>query len=123
MREFRPEIRTLSALRVLETWLYWLIRTSLPYQASVAQLVEQLICNQQVVGSSPSASSTGCFSLIGVVDLSGGESRVRGDANRAEMDRSRCCVQKERTKGALYKGKCAAGRGQKEKVSRRRFGR
>ena len=26
--------------------------------ASVAQLVEQLICNQQVVGSSPSASSS-----------------------------------------------------------------
>ena len=27
-------------------------------QASVAQLAEQLICNQQVVGSSPSASSS-----------------------------------------------------------------
>ena len=26
--------------------------------AGIAQLVEQLICNQQVVGSSPSASST-----------------------------------------------------------------
>ena len=30
---------------------------SLHYNASVAQLAEQLICNQQVVGSSPSASS------------------------------------------------------------------
>ena len=28
------------------------------YFAGVAQLVEQLICNQQVVGSSPIASST-----------------------------------------------------------------
>ena len=29
-----------------------------PLCASVAQLAEQLICNQQVVGSSPSASSS-----------------------------------------------------------------
>jgi hypothetical protein len=39
---------------------YFVIVTGFPYtkrQASVAQLAEQLICNQQVVGSSPSASS------------------------------------------------------------------
>ena len=30
---------------------------SLPISASVAQLAEQLICNQQVVGSTPSAGS------------------------------------------------------------------
>ena len=34
-------------------------------QAGVAQLVEQLICNQQVGGSSPSASSIILVSLIG----------------------------------------------------------
>ena len=32
--------------------------SSLRKEASVAQLAEQLICNQQVVGSSPSASSS-----------------------------------------------------------------
>ena len=30
----------------------------LHWEASVAQLAEQLICNQQVVGSSPSTSSS-----------------------------------------------------------------
>ena len=29
----------------------------MPHRAGVAQLVEQLICNQQVVGSNPIASS------------------------------------------------------------------
>ena len=33
-------------------------------QAGVAQLVEQLICNQQVGGSSPSTSSIILFSFI-----------------------------------------------------------
>jgi hypothetical protein len=33
--------------------------------AGIAQLVEQLICNQQVVGSNPSAGSiTGLFSSV-----------------------------------------------------------
>jgi hypothetical protein len=31
---------------------------NLIFYAGIAQLVEQLICNQQVVGSSPSAGST-----------------------------------------------------------------
>ena len=33
-------------------------------RASVAQLAEQLICNQQVVGSSPSAGSGGCARVV-----------------------------------------------------------
>src|SRR5690349_68121 len=36
-------------------------------QASVAQLAEQLICNQQVVGSSPSASSSALRERRGVL--------------------------------------------------------
>jgi hypothetical protein len=34
-------------------YIYWF--SQLGFWASVAQLAEQLICNQQVVGSSPSA--------------------------------------------------------------------
>ena len=33
----------------------------IPTNASIAQLVEQLICNQQVVGSSPTGGSKGLF--------------------------------------------------------------
>ncbi len=35
---------------------------SMARYAGVAQLVEQLICNQQVAGSSPIASSNGIYS-------------------------------------------------------------
>ena len=36
-------------------------KTRIESCAGIAQLVEQLICNQQVGGSSPSASSVKCF--------------------------------------------------------------
>ncbi len=38
--------------------LYYHLRSAQNLHAGVAQLVEQLICNQQVGGSSPSTSST-----------------------------------------------------------------
>ena len=41
----------------LNRYINWFAHAR-PAQASVAQLAEQLICNQQVVGSSPSASSS-----------------------------------------------------------------
>ena len=41
--------------------------------AGLAQLVEQLICNQQVVGSSPTAGS----SMAGAIGLGGREPKVR----------------------------------------------
>ncbi len=39
-------------------YIYWF--SQLEWWASVAQLAEQLICNQQVVGSSPSAGFGSC---------------------------------------------------------------
>ena len=44
--------------------LYYHLRSTQNLHAGVAQLVEQLICNQQVGGSSPSTSST--FFIQGV---------------------------------------------------------
>ena len=34
-----------------------LVWSAPPHEAGIAQLVEQLICNQQVVGSNPTAGS------------------------------------------------------------------
>ena len=65
-------------------------------QASVAQLAEQLICNQQVVGSSPSASSSiglriPC-ALQPVGDTAGWRRLIGGDGGlprRAKLSRHR----------------------------------
>ena len=46
------------AFRVDKPWGSFVESTFFIYWAGVAQLVEQLICNQQVGGSSPFASST-----------------------------------------------------------------
>ena len=46
-----------SVLHRTSRSVYWRVFVVLERNASVAQLAEQLICNQQVVGSSPSASS------------------------------------------------------------------
>ena len=57
----RPIFGEISRRAALAGWaevryIYW-FSYELTQIASVAQLAEQLICNQQVVGSSPSASS------------------------------------------------------------------
>ena len=41
-------------------YINWFSRSRDLAEASVAQLAEQLICNQQVMGSSPSAGSVEC---------------------------------------------------------------
>jgi hypothetical protein len=47
------------------SWLYSLVFVTGLHLASVAQLAEQLICNQQVVGSSPSAGSALAANMSG----------------------------------------------------------
>ena len=54
----RRESENLASIRLVGKGFTAILMDShkRPNQASVAQLAEQLICNQQVVGSSPSAS-------------------------------------------------------------------
>src|SRR5947208_79411 len=52
--------------------------------AGIAQLVEQLICNQQVVGSNPTAGST----FLSLCRRNGGNSECRC----AAVENPRCCA-------------------------------
>jgi hypothetical protein len=53
--------------------------------AGIAQLVEQLICNQQVVGSNPTAGSLSILDFrLAIFDLRGGFADPRADAHDAE---------------------------------------
>ena len=52
----------LAVLHGLFESVHYVIPRGLGQTASVAQLAEQLICNQQVAGSTPAASSAECAS-------------------------------------------------------------
>ena len=60
---------------------------SLRISASVAQLAEQLICNQQVVGSTPSAGSLFFAKLFNNNDLRGSLGFARGVTEAVKRDR------------------------------------
>ena len=53
-----------GSLAQLGERLHHFLNNVLKYDAGVAQLVEQLICNQQVAGSSPITSSTNRDKLL-----------------------------------------------------------
>ena len=48
-------------MRTIHDVMLIAIQTLFALYADIAQLVEQLICNQQVVGSSPIISSSRCY--------------------------------------------------------------
>src|SRR5271166_198366 len=56
-QRLEPLLTRLAHGKSVCRWLRSLVWSQPPHEAGIAQLVEQLICNQQVVGSNPSAGS------------------------------------------------------------------
>ena len=63
--ESQPWPMNMAVLHGLFESVHYVIPRGLDQTASVAQLAEQLICNQQVAGSTPAASSIACITHAG----------------------------------------------------------
>ena len=74
---------------------YFLVRIAMQFYAPMAQLVEQLICNQQVGGSSPSGGTTPNFKKGSLQDFFGifGDFGLAGIGALVQSGERLICIQ------------------------------